>query len=69
MLSLSRNSTADRMSDSCALQASMVFSTRAKESRPRKATWTLLGLRGVTRFTFVTTPSVPSAPMNSCFRS
>lgn len=36
---------------------------------PRKATFTALGLGGHKMDTAVMTPSVPSDPMNSCFRS
>lgn len=43
--------------------------TRPKSGTERNATWTAAGRGGHIMATAVTTPRVPSPPMNSCFRS
>ena len=59
----------DKTSPSMFLAAAYTSLTSVNPEQPMKATLTERGRGGVRMETAVTTPSVPSAPINSCFRS
>lgn len=59
----------DRISPSMVLAVAYTSLTSVNPGHPMKATLTELGREGVRMETAVTTPSVPSDPMNSCLMS
>ena len=59
----------ERTSPSMLLAVAYTSLTSPNPAQPMRATLTELGSGGVRMETAVTTPSVPSDPMNSCFTS